>query len=727
MEALLSPERMTRDIEALHRGDFLAKPGEIVRDAFGLFRPPERISTLECAEKYRKIRTTEGGALVPYDRWRTPYNIEPQDALDDPAINVVVMIKPSRSGGTAICENHLFKRMMFGPMGDVGWYLGSDDAVKDYTTRVVSPMFEDHPELQAKVGKAKGDDTRDTKRVAGHLLEYLAAKDANWRNREFVFGVLDEPDGWSKYSESPEVQLEGRQKNVGNRRKGVILSHPDKGWGAGVAASWESSSRGIYVMRCPECERFAAAHATKFWPDVEQFTLWYQKDRVDTVTGEVLKPREQLGNDERLDMAEHTAGMQCPHCRQVLDDEQRFAMIDEAGREEWWMHRGQRLDPDEGIQGEREPNQKAGYYIHGLMLKNTAIGELARGLEEALIKYERSGGSKVATKRLREYMSKQLGEIFEGKKDIEGVTAAGLRKRAKVDETPEIGICPLEAMFITAAVDVGDRKFDVSFRGWDLENRSWWLDRLTIRQRVWEDGRLRDIATRERIEDWEAALVDDVIMRTFPIAGTRKVMPVAVVMIDTGNGGVTHMGREFAARCFKRGIYWGAKAKWPRVQLLKGSSNASAPAVPPKPRLEDKEGRRFPAGVKEWTLGVHELKELTLERLAINDGGPGQCYFANGISRRYFEEYFNEPLIDGKFERQGDNESFDLFGYEEAGRLILGPDRKDLWVGGNLPVWATPVEIVEDDDDEPGAHAAAKPKPSIFDRYNALNSNTRNR
>lgn len=725
MGELFSPARLRRDVEALARGDDLVDELDLLSDALALFRPPRRISTVEWAETYRTFRTTEGGALVPYDRWRTPYNIAIMDALDEPGVELVVNPKPSRSGGTTVAENYLGKMIQFGPMGDVGWYLGSADAVKKYCDRIVKPLFEDHPDLRARIGSGKSDDNDTSKRIAGHLVEWLPANDASFRNREFLFGVMDEPDGWTKFSETPETQLKGRQKNVGRRRKGIILSHADKGWRAGVAAAWESSSRGIYIMRCAECEMFAAAHATKFWPDVPEFELSYQRG-------------DGPDMDARLAMAERTAGMGCPHCGAVLADAQRFAMVDEAGREGWWMHRGQSLDPVEGIQGEPEPHTKRGFWVHGLMLKVNKAAELARGLEEALIKYERSGGSRETTKALREFMSKHLGEIFEGKAGLDGITAAALVKRAKAEDVIALGMFPPEALFITAAVDVGAGKFDVSFRAWDLESRSWWLDRLTIRQRRWDDGRMRDIRTRERIEDWEEALIDDVILRTFPIIGREDLaMPVAAVAIDVSDGNVTWIGREFARRCLLRGLYWGTRANpWSRVRLIQGSRNANAPELPDKAtKIErDENGKPLKPAVQEWTLGVFKLKELALERLAVNDGGPGQCFFAPDIASNYFDEYFNEPLIDGKFVRQGPNESLDLFGYEESVRLMLKPDRRDIDWSGKRPPWARPIALGPEGGkpDGTGGEAARSqprtaPNQSLLSRFDALNQRNRNR
>lgn len=717
--------RVRSDLDRIATHRFCAGAASIAADLLDLLSPPEDISTIDCAEKYRHVRTSEGAARIRYDRWRNPYNVAKMNALDNPACNLVVVVKPSRSGGTTIAENYLFKMIKFGPMGDVGWYLGSTDAVKQYCDRIVKPMFEDHPDLAAKIGSGRSDNNDTSKKIAGHMVEWLAANDSNFRNREFLFGVMDEPDGWTskKYSASPETQLEGRQKQIGKRRKGMIMSHPDRGWVAGVAPAWETTSRGIYIMRCIECQSYAAAHATKYWPDVPEFKLHYQRN-------------PDAPQDERLDMAKRTAGMLCPHCGSILTDEQRFAMIDEASLRpgDGYMHRGQTLDVVEGIQGEMEPTSKWGFWDHGLMLKVSTATELAAALEQALIKYERSGFKKAD--EVREVMSKLLGEVFEGKNSLEGTSAASLQKRAKDETGFAIGECPPEVLFITAAVDVGAGKFDVSFYGWDIESRSWLLDRLTIRQRRWPDGRLRDIRTRERIEDWDV-LTEQVILRRFPIIGNeRMVMPVAAVAIDVSDGNAVWKGREFARRSLRAGHYWGRTGQpWAIVKLIQGSPSPKAAAISAPRKIDkDENGKPVHPVVSEFTLGVHELKTLVQERLAITDDGPGQCYFGAGINSNYFEEFFNERLIDGDWVRTGPNESLDLAGYAEAVRQMLRPDRADInWNSGVRPPWAKPVPVnpeggdpADDADEAPTTPAPKRAAPktgTIIDRFNALNRN----
>ena len=91
-------------------------------------------------------------------------------------------------------------------------------------------------------------------------------------------------------------------------------------------------------MQCPECLGHAAAYATKFWPGVPEFRLHWDANRyVDDpdVPGRrrIAAPRDQLGKDERLALAERTASMLCPHCGASLTDAQRREMIDAALRD----------------------------------------------------------------------------------------------------------------------------------------------------------------------------------------------------------------------------------------------------------------------------------------------------------------------------------------------------------------------------------------------------------
>lgn len=712
MEVLLSPASLQREVAALAAGAYLSNPVSMLAGALELYQPPERISTVECAEKYRVLPAAEAGGTVRYDRWQTPGNVGPMHALDDPRCDLLVMVKPSRSGGTCVAENYLFKIALLGPLAHCCWVLNSDEAVTDYCRNVVKPMFDLNPPLAARVGSGRGDNTDAFKRLGGYPFEWLSAKDSTFRNREPLFMVWDETDAAAKkYAAAPRTQIDGRQKRLGSRRKGAILSHPDLGWNAGVGSEYEATSRGIYIMRCAarRCRKYAAAYATKFWDDVPEFKLAWSRNPA-------------LGNDERIALATRSAHMLCPHCGAKLTDAQRRAMVDEALREGektgtyGWMHRGQTLDAVQGIVGEMAENGARGFWTHGLMLKSDTIGKLARDYEEALIKFERSQD----VTKLKEFLSKALGEIFEGAATTGGVSAKLLKERVR-ESGYDRGIVPDDALFITAAIDTGGRYFDVMWIGWDLEGRSWLLDRQTIRQRQHADGIWRDIHLSTQIEDWDV-LLPLVVDRLFPMAGAPDMaLPVAATCIDSGDGNVTWKAREFARRALRKGYTWGG---WSKIKLVKGFAGKRPILSDPRRVDKDENGRPVEPVTVEYNIGADAGKELVIERLAIvphRDGSPkpGQCFFPRDLEGHYVDQFFGETLIDGKWKRNGPNESLDTHVYNEAARLMLRPDRTDIdWITpGKRPVWAMPVSLRPAETDEKTSTIRDR-----FERFDRLGS-----
>lgn len=722
-----SRQELSDTIETIAADGYCADIGEMALEARSHLIPPEDIGTIECAETSRYFRSPKGDKKFLWSRAQTPYLLGPAYfGLDDPTCREVIMPKPGRSGGTALFECYEHKLMKHGPMPDMLIYLGSDSEVDSYCDKGFKYLFEDHPDIAAKVGSDRSDNKLKAKKVDGRSVEVLQANSKTVTGRQAAWMRVDELDTFptklcSNFLE--QTRIRGRQ--LGSHRKVGITSHPDLGWASGVAQAWTMSSKGIFIMQCPNCGGHASPYPTKFWPDVPRFRLVYDKQ----------PKHERWALSKRLKVAEQSAAMQCPHCDSGLDDKQRFAMVDEAsaGPTNGWMHEGQWLDVSAGIMGEPDDNPARGFWIHGLMVKAISNAELARDLEGATAHYE----STRKTDKLKQVLAKVFAEIFEGAGAGQDLDSAGLQKRAAAEQPDDlrftIGRCPASVRFITAAVDVGHGKFDISFRGWDLESRSWWIDRSTLTQRRWPDSVWRELRPTDRIDDWDV-LYEMVIDRKFPIIGRPGwTMPVAVVCIDSGDGNSTWKAREFARRSIRNGRYWGTKANpWPRVRLIKGAKPTTAPPLPVTPRKvsKDEHGREVLPIILEFDLGVHGLKEQSVERLGVTDGGPGQCEFADGISSNHFDEYFGETLKDGKWDRAGPNESLDLFGYEEAGRQMLQPDRKDIkWDEGKLPPWATPVSV----NTKGGDHAVggegpletsppAKPdKANLFQRFDALN------
>lgn len=711
METLLSPARLQRDIEALAAGAHLARPLDLVAAGLSLFRPPEQISTVECAEKYRRIPTPKGDATRPWSRELTPYLVGPMDALDDPAVQEVIIPKPGRTGGTVAIENYLFKLMRFGPMGDVGWFLKSDSEVKAYAGKGFRELFELHPEIGQKVGAGRSDNTLEHKLVDGRSVDLLPANPTKFTNRQWYLTVGDEIDTYTpRICASFIDQARIRGRALGSDRKVAMASHPDRGWATGIAHAWVETSRGIFVWACTECGCWSSPMPTKYWPEVKRMALTYDEAPQDAE------------RDDAIKLAQRTAGLGCPHCGVVItEDAKRHQMID-LGQ---WMHRGQWLDVELGICGEREPNPAMGFWIHGTMSKMITNAEMARDLEGARQAWRKTR----KVDRLREVTAKVMGEVFEGTGNAGQLDGAELKRRRDAREDADrfaIGTVPREVLFLTQSVDVGGGRFDVGLWGWDAEGRSWLIDRMVLRERRHTDGVVRDLRPGERIEDWH--VLDEHIDRHVPLADdSDKALPVALTLIDAGDGNVTWKAYEYARRMTSR--RWG---QFSAVRVIKGSTSATAAPLPAGGTTvaKDQNGRAVHPVIRLWVLGVHQLRELAVERLGVIDGGPGQAFFADGISQKHLDEFFGERLIAGQWVRSGDNESLDLFGYAEAARLMLEPDRKTIdWTNANRrPQWARPINLSPEGGDQAapvsGAGVDEAPK-SRLSRFDALNRRTK--
>lgn len=694
------------DLDRLSRDGYCADAVEMAREALQLLTPPEQISTTECAARYRKLPAPEGSGFIYWSPTLTPYINGIQDALDDPRVELIAVIKPGRVGGTVAAENHLFKRMKFGPLTDTLWYLPSESEVDSYIDSTVAPMFRLHPDLQAKIGKGRSDDKRTFKKVSGRKLEYMSVNNKTITGRQGGLIVGDEIDAIVRRLRGTFVtQVKTRGRTLGSRRKAYLCSHPDLGWTSGIGAAYRETTRGLFWWACPHCMSWSSPCP----PARHRMILDYER-----AVG--------VSDDDYLGRVAATACLICPHCGAAITDEHKAEML-LGGK---WVFEGQEIAEDGAVTGEPRSMTALGFWIHGTMSPFVKFSELARDVEGAKREHQRTR----KPERLREVTSKVLGEVYEGATGAGGALEPRMLERRAAAEGFPVGAAPGETMFITAAVDVGGSKFDVSIYGWDLEGRSWLIDRITIKQRLWVDGVMRDLRTAERIDDWNV-LEDQVLNRVIPLVDQPDMaLPIAGMAIDTGDGNVTWKAREFARRMSVKGYSWGKGAnRWERVRLIKGARSPLATELPAKGRTVsvNEEGKVVDPVVLEWDLGVHKLKMLSVERLAVTDGGPGQCYFATGLPQSTFAEFTGEVLIDGSWERRGPNESLDLFGYNEAVRLMLRPERVDIKWDTLRPVWARPVTIETARDAAPSAPVIQRPAPppkakrTIFERFDQLN------
>lgn len=682
------------ELERLASGFYFAEPLGIALQSSVLLTPPEQISTTNCAATYRYLRNAEGGERL-WDPALTPYVCGIQDALDNPKVAMVAVSGPARSGKTTAFENHLFKRLKFGPLTDTIFYM-PPAALDEYLDNTVAPLFELHPDISSKIGTGRSDNKRDFKKVAGKFINWLPAQPGKIVAKQAPLIGADETDIMTKKLRSNIVQqITMRQRAFGSLGKGYVASHCDAGWNDGIASIWLESNRGEWWWPCPDCKHWSSP-----CPKAEHRMVLN------------IDMPKHLSGDELMQHVAKNAGLVCPHCGSLIDNAEKKAM-NAAGI---WLFDGQEIDVATGkVTGEPRQSEVWGFWIHGTMSPFVTWQKLAQEVAAAIAFYRRT----LKRDRLKEVTAKALGEVDQG--DAGGAQDFGaLKKRAEgagdeADQDVLLGYVPRWARFLTAAVDVGGAKFDVIVIAWGADGESKIVDRFTL---VDIDG--RKLSPGQRQADW-LVLREKVMRREYPLAGRPGwFLPIASTGIDAaGVPGVTHKAREFARQMkLAGGPCYGANAY--KLRLFQGSSKATAPEIGRGREINvDDKGKPLVPAVTEYTLGVHKLKELTVARLGVEAPGPGYVHLPRDMEHGHIQELTAEVLVDGKWERHGANETFDLKGYAEAVRQLLQPDRPNInW--RQPPVWARPV--CRNQNQSQGASRPELPKEAGWKRLAKRNA-----
>ena len=258
---------------------------------------------------------------------------------------------------------------------------------------------------------------------------------------------------------------------------------------------------------------------------------------------------------------------------------------------------------------------------------------------------------------LKTWTNTELGETWE--EDGEQMDEETLLKRRERYncEVPE------EVLYLTAGVDTQDDRFEIEVVGWGPEYENWGIkytilygDTSNLRNQVWKD-------------------LDIFLSQSFEKVNGAKLKIVCTCM-DSG-GHRTNEVYKFCKARFNRKIF-----------AIKGS-NDSAAAYIQKPTKNNREQAYL------FTLGVDTGKSLLLQRLKVEEEGPGYCHFPKDEDgkpyspRGYDEKFFKgltaekqvlvykkgRPFFEWRLRDQGQhkrNEALDCRNYATAAIEITG-------------------------------------------------------
>lgn len=427
------------------------------REIRELFRPPPRLTLSEWADRHYHMPAEYGG------KWRTyPYQRAIMDALTDPEIEKVSVMKSARVGYTQILTALIAYHIAQDPCSVLIVQPTVEDA-EGYSKKELAAALRENPILHGLVKDPRSRDSGNTilsKEYLGRTL-WLAGANAGrgFRRIHARIAACDEIDAYpvSAGQEGDPIELAwNRTREALFGRKQFLGSTPlDKGSSRIEKAFFESDQR-LYYVPCPHC-------------DEGQPLEWGGKDKDFGIKWPPGRPGE--------------AYYLCRRCHTVIEERAKPRMIE---RGQWVAHA-----PFDG---------HAGFRIWSAysLSPNATWAECAR----EFVRVEKD------PVRLKTWVNTWRGETWEERG--QGLDAHWLEQRRENFPTREGKVViPSSAVILTAGVDTQDDRLEVKVDAWGPGEELWTPEYHVLHGDpaspvVWKE--LDDVLTKPRWHDSGAEL-----------------------------------------------------------------------------------------------------------------------------------------------------------------------------------------------------------------------------
>ena len=372
----------------------------------------------QWADRERKLSPESSAEPGSWSTDRAPYQRGIMDAINDPLIETVVVMKSAQVGWTEILGNV------------VGYFIDNDpcpiliiqptlEMGEAWSKDRLAPMVRDTPALHDKIKDARARDSGNTLLhktfPGGHITIAGANSPAGLASRPIRVVLFDEVDRYppSAGTEGDPVALASKRTTTFWNRKKLMGSTPTVKGSSRIESAYENSDQRRYFVPCPHCNTFQSLK----WggPDHPFGVKWPDESQAD-------------------------AYYVCEHCASVITDADKAEML-RLG--EW-----RPAKPGGAI---------AGFHINEIYSPWVTFGEMASNFVEA----------KRLPETLKTWVNTALGETWE--EAGETIDETGLLARRE-NYGPEI---PMEASVLTCGVDVQDDRIECETVAWGHGEESW--------------------------------------------------------------------------------------------------------------------------------------------------------------------------------------------------------------------------------------------------------------
>lgn len=232
----------------------------LVREAMNAWRPPPRLTLSTWADAHF-VLSAESSAET--GRWKTlPYQVGIMDAITDPTVEQVSVMKSARVGYTKIIDATIGYYIDQAPCSILVVQPTVEDA-KGFSKEEIAPMLRDVPRLARvvieeaeEVGPRDSGNTILHKKFPGGVLSLVGANSGTGFRRVSRKVVLfDEVDAYppSAGQEGDQIQLGIKRTEYFWDRKIVAGSTPLIAGASRIEELFDAGDRRRYYVPCPQC------------------------------------------------------------------------------------------------------------------------------------------------------------------------------------------------------------------------------------------------------------------------------------------------------------------------------------------------------------------------------------------------------------------------------------------------------------------------------------------
>lgn len=405
---------------------------QVQRRALRALVPPPRLRLSDWIES--EVSLPDGVSAQPGPVRLWPFQREIADAIGDPLIERVTLVKPVRVGFTTLLTSALASFVANEP-APILCLLPAEADCRDYMVSDVEPIFGASDTVAAALSDEQDEAGRNTllsRRFPGGSLKIVAAKaPRNLRRHNVRILFIDEADGMEATAEGSPILLAERRTLSFPDRKIVMGSTPVHEETSHVLRAYAQSDARVFEVPCPDCGALTEIQ----WAHM----VWDE------------------GQPE-------TARFRCPHCETEVCERHKPEMVAQG---QWRATRPE-------VQGH------AGFRLNALVSlhANAAWGKLASEFAAA----------KNDPTTLQTFVNTILGQGWRAEGDE--LAEDELAARAEPFDLTEI---PAEVLALTVGIDVQHDRLEATFLGWTEDGAALVLGHRVIWGEFEEDHTWREL------------------------------------------------------------------------------------------------------------------------------------------------------------------------------------------------------------------------------------------